>query len=353
MVSKQINYSLNADMGFNKEAIINFDMPRDTVAAHGKQLLNEIKSFPGVAIASTGFFAPADEGVAFTNISYNNGKEEFKPNTQIRWGDPDFIKVYQIKLVAGRNVLPSDTIKEFMINESYARAIGFQHPADALNKFLQWNGKSMPIVGVMKDFHDQSMHALISPIVFGGSNGSTFHIKLRPNNADGTLWKTTIAQIQKAYKQMYPDEDFNYKFLDDTIAKFYESEQHTASLLKWATGLAIFISCLGLLGLVIYTTNTRTKEIGIRKILGASVTNIISILSKEFVQLVLIAFLIAAPIAWWATYKWLQDFAYRTTISWWVFAVSGIALMLIALITLSIQTIKAAIANPVKSLRTE
>ncbi|MEP7141908.1 MAG: FtsX-like permease family protein [Ferruginibacter sp.] len=353
MVSKQINYSLNADMGFNKEAIINFDMPRDTVASHGKQLLNEIKSLPGVAIASTGFLAPASEGAAFTDLAYNNGKEGVKPNTQIRWGDTDFIKVYQIKLLAGRNVLQSDSIKEFLVNESYSHAIGFQHAEDALNKSLQWNGKNIPIVGVMKDFHDQSLHSSISPVVFGGNSGSTFHIKLKPNNADGTLWKSSIAGIQKAYKKMYPEEDFNFKFFDDTIAKFYEREQFTASLLQWATGLTIFISCLGLLGLVIYTTNTRTKEIGIRKILGASVANIVSILSKDFVLLVIIAFLIAAPVAWWATYQWLQDFAFKTAISWWVFIVSGISMLLIALITLSIQTIKTAIANPAKSLRTE
>ncbi|MEP7318607.1 MAG: ABC transporter permease, partial [Panacibacter sp.] len=280
MVSKQINYSLNADMGFNKEAIITFDMPRDTVAAHGPQLLQTIKFIPGVAIASTGFMAPADEGVAFTNITFNNGKEEVKPNinVQIRWGDPDYINVYQIPLTAGRNLLKSDTIKEFLINESYAHAIGFQHPEDALSKSLLWNGKNVPIVGIMKDFHDQSMRAPISAVVFGGSNGSTFHIKLKPNTADGASWKNTIAQIQLAYKQMYPGEDFNFKFLDDTIAKFYETEQHTASLLTWATALAVLISCLGLLGLVIYTTNMRTKEIGVRKILGASVANIVSIL---------------------------------------------------------------------------
>jgi len=353
MVSKQINYGLNADMGFSKDAIINFDLPRDTVAENGKLLVNEIKSIPGVAIVSTGFFAPADEGVAFTSLVFNNGKEKLTPNTQIRWGDPNFIKVYQIKLVAGKNVEQSDTIKEFLINESYAHAVGFQQAEDALNKQLQWNGKNVPIVGVMKDFHDQSLRALISPVVFGGSNGSTFHIKLKPNNADGTLWRNTIAEMQKAYKQMYPDEDLNYKFLDDTIAKFYEREQYTASLLQWATGLAIFISCLGLLGLVIYTTNTRTKEIGVRKILGASVVNIVSILSKDFVQLVLIAFVIATPIAWWATYKWLEDFAYRTTISWWIFILSGIAMIIIAVLTLSIHTIRSAIANPVKSLRTE
>jgi putative ABC transport system permease protein len=353
MVSKQINYSLNTDMGFNKEAVINFDMPRDTVATHGKQLLNEIKSIPGVAIASTGFFAPADKGVAFTYLVYNNGKEELKPNTQIRWGDSDFLKVYQIKLVAGRNIRQSDSITEFVVNESYAHAIGFLHPEEALNKQLQWNGKNIPIVGVMKDFHDQSTHALISPVVFGGWNGSTFHIKLKPNNAGGTLWKNTIAKIQKAYKQIYPDEDFNYTFLDDTIAKFYESEQHTACLLQWATGLAILISCLGLFGLVIYTTNIRTKEIGVRKILGASVTNIVSLLSKDFVQLVLLAFIVAVPISWCATYKWLQDFVYRTTMSWWIFLLSGLVMLLIALITVSMQTIKAAVANPVKSLRTE
>ncbi|MEO8763748.1 MAG: ABC transporter permease [Ginsengibacter sp.] len=353
MVSKQIDYSLNSDMGFNKEAVINFELPYDTVSVHGQQLLSSIKSLQGVSIASVGFFAPADQGSAFTNLVYKNGKEDKTPNTQIRWGDPDFITVYQIQLLAGRNVLPSDTIKEFLVNESFAHAIGFQHASDALNKFLQWNGKNIPIVGVMKDFHDQSMHALISPIVFGGSNGSTFHIKLKPNNTEGTQWKNTIAEIQKSFKQIYPGEEFNYKFLDDTIAKFYESELHTASLLSWATGLAVLISCLGLLGLVIYTTNIRTKEIGIRKILGASVTNIISILSTEFVQLVMIAFVIAAPMAWWASYKWLQDYAYRTTISWWVFAVSGIGMLIIALIILSIQTIRAAIANPVKSLRTE
>ncbi|MEO5890548.1 MAG: FtsX-like permease family protein [Ferruginibacter sp.] len=353
MVSRQINYTLSTDLGFNKEAIINFNMPRDTVASHGKQLADQIKSLPGVSLVSTGFLAPATEGGAFTNLSYNNGKEELKPNTQIRWGDPNFIKVYEMKLLAGRNVLPSDSIKEFLVNESYAHAIGFLHAEDVLNKSLQWNGKSIPVVGVIKDFHEQSMHSPIGPVVFGGNNGSFFHIKLKADNADGTRWKSTIAGIEKVYKKMYPEEDFQVSFFDDTIAKFYTSEQNTASLLQWATGLTIFISCLGLLGLVIYTTNNRTKEIGIRKILGASVANIVAILSKDFVLLVVIAFVIAAPVAWWATYQWLQDFAYKTTISWWVFIVSGGAMLAIALLTLSIQTIKTAIANPAKSLRTE
>jgi putative ABC transport system permease protein len=354
MVSKQINYTLNTDLGFSKEAILFFDTPpRDTVKIHGTQLLNEIKALPGVAMASRGFLPPATTGGAFTTLSYNNGREDLKPNTQIRWGDPDFLKVYQIKLLAGRNVEESDSIKEFIVNESYAHAIGFQHAEDALNKYVQFNNKNLPVVGVMKDFHEQSLHSVMGPVVFAGNKGAFYHIKLRANNADGSLWRNAIAAIQKSFKKVYPEEDFNYKFFDDTIANFYESEQRTAQLLQWATGLAIFISCLGLLGLVIYTTNTRTKEIGIRKILGASAANIITILSGDFVKLVMIAFVIATPIAWWAIYKWLQEFAYRTTISWWVFVISGFGMLMIALITLSARIIKTAVANPVKSLRTE
>jgi putative ABC transport system permease protein len=352
MVSKQISYSLHADLGFNKEAVVYFNIPRDTVTGHRKQLLADIKSLPGVAVASTGFLTPADKGAAFTRISYHNGKEELSPNTQIRWGDPDFLKVYQLKLLAGRNIEPSDSIREFLVNESFAHEIGFLHAEDALGRHVQWNGKLVPIVGIMKNFHEQSFRSVIGPVVFGGNNGSFFHIKLKQDAANAS-WASSIAGMQKAFKKVYPNEDFNYHFLDETIAQFYESEQRTADLLRWATGLTIFISCLGLLGLVIYTTNTRTKEVGIRKILGASVVNIVSILSKDFIVLVLVAFVIAAPVAWWASYKWLQDFAYRTTISWWVFALSGAGMLLMALVTLSIQTIKAATANPTQSLRSE
>jgi putative ABC transport system permease protein len=355
IVSKQINYSLNANMGFNKEAILTFELPRDTVSTHAPQLLKEIKAIPGVAVAGTGFLSPADQGVAFTNISYYNGIKEIKPemNVQIRWGTPEYIDVYQLHLLAGRNVERSDTMKEFLINETYAHAIGFQHAPDAVGKLLRFNGKNLPVVGILKDFHDQSMHAQISAVVFASGNGNTFHIKLNPNTPHGVLWKNTIAQIQSSYQKMYPEEDFSYKFVDEMIEKFYTAEQHTASLLAWATVFAVLISCLGLLGLVIYTTNTRTKEIGIRKILGASVANIVSILSKDFVRLVLLAFAIAAPLAWWVMYKWLQDFAYRTVMNWWIFAISGLAMLFVAIITLSVQTIKTAVGNPVKSLRTE
>jgi putative ABC transport system permease protein len=272
---------------------------------------------------------------------------------QIRWGDPEYLDVYGIKLLAGRNVAPGDTIKEFIINNLYARLLGFQKPDDAIGRRLNFNGKNVPIVGVMQDFHDQSMHAPISPLVFAGSKGSTFHVRLKHSDENSITWQRGIDKIQHAYKNIYPEEDFNYAFFDDTIARMYENEQNTSILLDWSAGLTILISCLGLLGLVIYTTNSRLKEIGIRKVLGASVAAIVSLLSKDFLRLVIVACLIASPIAWWATYKWLQDFAYRTTMNWWVFFLSGSAMLLISLVTLSTQTIKAAIANPVKSLRTE
>ena len=352
MVSKQINYSLNSDLGFTTDGIITFDTQQDTIPLHNQQLLNEINAIPEVQIAATGFYSPADNGASIVNVIYAPMKD-LKTNIQIRWGDPNYLKVYQIKLLAGRNVEPSDTMKEFIINNTYAKLLGFQTPGDAIGKQLSFQGKNMPIVGVMHDFHETSTRGEITPLVFTASSGSTFHIRLKPNTAAGSEWKNAISKIQKAFKSIYPDGDFSYQFVDQKIAALYQSEQRTASLLKWATGLTIFISCLGLLGLVIFTTNSRKKEIGVRKVLGASVMQITSSLSTDFMRLVLLAFVIAAPIAWWATYKWLQNYSYKTNMSWWVFAISGFSMLFIAVITLGMQTIKAARANPVESLRSE
>ncbi|HTE25695.1 ABC transporter permease [Flavitalea sp.] len=355
MVSKQINYSVKADMGFDKDAVLNFNLPRDTVASHGRQLLADIKALPGVEVVSTGFLAPADAGVAFTNVKALINNKEVKPdvNVQLRWGNPEFIEVYKMKLTAGRNVRPGDTLQEFLINETFARSLGFKDPAKAIDHYLVWNKKPVPIVGILKDFHDISMHGTINSMIFGGQNGSTFHVRLKSSDNKSAGWQATIASMKKLFNSIYPEEDFSYSFLDDTIAKFYEREQNTAKLLTWATGLAIFISCLGLAGLVIYTTNNRKKEIGIRKVLGASVTGIVTNLSKDFIVLVLIAFVIAVPVAWWAVFAWLDNFVYRTQMSWWIFALAGIGMLFIALITVGLHTLKAAMSNPVESLRTE
>jgi hypothetical protein len=241
-----------------------------------------------------------------------------------------------------------------VINRTYAQTLGFTDPEQALGKVIK---ETNIVVGVTEDFHETSLHKAIRPLALtNGHSGMPirfFHIAL-PNTPEGRAgWKKTIAAVQQAYKEVFPGEDFEYSFVDDSIAKFYTDEQHMSILLRWATGLTIFISCLGLLGLVIYATNLRTKEIGVRKVLGASVTQIVSLLSKDFMKLVCIAFVMAVPIAWYATHRWMESFAYRTTISWWTYVLSGLAMLVIALLVLSIQTIRAANANPVESLKTE
>ncbi len=353
---KQISYMVNKDMGFRKDAIIFFGAPfnfHNFENPDSKRfvLLNELRSISGIDMVSIGDAAPSSSGWNMSTMKYQDGKKEIETDVRQKHGDSNYLKLYNIRLLAGRKPTESDTVKEYVINETYMHILGFKNPEDALNK----NINSKPIVGVMADFNQQSLHENVKPLVFASENkySYTFHIALKPQSADGTAWPVTIKKVEAAFKKNYPEEDFNYEFFDASIAKFYKSEQDLSGLLKWATGLAIFISCMGLLGLVIYTTNLRTKEIGVRKVLGASVANIVSLLSKDFVLLVMIAFVIAAPLSWWVMNTWLQNFAYRTSINWWVFAASGLSMIIIALITLSIQTVKAAMANPVKSLRTE
>jgi ABC-type antimicrobial peptide transport system permease subunit len=258
-------------------------------------------------------------------------------------------------LLAGRILLPSDTTKELLINSTCLHLLGFKHPSDALGKILHWNDKNTPIVGVIQDFHAHPLNMEVKPMAFSfdRSDCKKLIVALHPKTGEGNEWKKTIASIETLYKKTYPEEDFSYAFLDESIKNFYQGEKNISSLLKWATGLTVFISCLGMLGLVIYTTHQRTREIGVRKVLGASVGQIVSILSADFLKLVCLGFILATPAAWWAVHNWLQGFAFRTTISWWVFVLSGLVMLVIAFITLSIQIIRSAMANPVESLRVE
>jgi predicted permease len=348
-VSRQIYFGLNQDLGFRHSAVLTFDTPFDTAVSHKKQLLDAVKAIPGVEMASRGFFPPGNKGVAMSNIRYNP-RPDIKAGIAIRWGDSNYLRLYGLRLLAGRNIRGSDTLGEALINNTYARLLGFTDPAAALGQMLTFNGnKNVPIVGVMADFHEESMHEAIKPLVFTDRNGDEFHIRL----ASPAVAATVLDRLQKVVHSSYPEMDWEYQFLDDEIADWYKAEEDIVHLLYWATGLTIGISCLGLLGLVVYTTNTRTKEIGIRKVLGATVGNIVAILSAEFIRLVLLACCIAIPIAGWATDRWLQDFAYRTPMSPWVFVSGGAGLLLLAVVTLSFQTIRTAMANPVRSLRSE
>lgn len=362
IVGKQIHYVLTADMGFRKEAILNLTMPSNTDSVRKLHVVleNQLRAIPGIEQVSLGGAAPSYPGMSMSTMTYNDGKKERMTGVMLKSGDSSYLSLYHIPLLAGGLPHPSDTMRELVINESYADFLGFQHPGEAIGKTV-WQGATghpdriMSIVGVMKDFHSGSLHQAIKPLAFTTADkwNYTLHIALRPQPAGGTGWSTILAAIEKSYKALYPQSDFKYRFYDKTIEKFYKSEQDVSRLLKWATGIAIFISCLGMLGLAIYTTGLRRKEIGVRKVLGASVTQVVTLLSKDFMALVAIAILIAAPLAWWGMHIWMQDFAYRTTISWWIFGLAALGMGIIALLTLCIQTVRAARSNPVESLRTE
>jgi putative ABC transport system permease protein len=356
LVSKQISYTLNKELGFKKDAIVYIITSyNDTEKSHKITLLNMLRNIPEIKMVSLSYNPPNSGNTSMDEMKYKDGKKEIVTDVEEKFADTNYIKLYGIKLLAGRNISQSDTTKEILINETYMHVLGFQNPQNIIGKYIDWNGKQVPIVGVVGDFNQKSLHEPIKPLLITSniSNEMLISLLLQPQNANGTTWKTALAKTEKAFKQIYPNDDFYSAFLDQDIAKGYTREQNLSNLLTWATGLAIFISSLGLLGLVMYTITQRTKEIGVRKVLGATVSQIIYLISKDFLRLVLVAFIIATPLAWIGINQWLQNFAYRTAVTWWIFGGAGLLMMAISFITLSFQTIRAAISNPVKSLRTE
>jgi len=358
LVGKQISFSLHKDMGFKKDAIVYFGLNNpDTSKSRQAALLNTLRSIPEIAMVSLSNNPPSSGGAQMGEMSYKDGKKEVNTVTVIRDADINYIKLYGIKLLAGNNLSSSNTntATGILINETYLHVLGFQNPHDAIGKNLNWNNKLVPVRGVVKDFNQKSLHEPIKPLVIASepANQGLVNLLLQPKNANGSTWGTALAKTRKAFKEIYPENDVWYGFFDEDIAKYYQQEQNTSSLLNWATALSVFISCLGLLGLVIFTTTQRTKEIGVRKVLGATVSQIIALISKDFLRLVLIAFIIAVPLAWIGMNQWLQNFAFRTTISWWIFAAAALLMLIVAFITLSFQAMRAALTNPVKSLRSE
>ncbi|HTJ11485.1 MAG TPA: FtsX-like permease family protein [Dinghuibacter sp.] len=352
VVSKQIRYMLDSDLGFRKEAVLSFSIPGgDTSVSRRLALLNEVKQLPAVEMASLASDVTNSGGWWHKEINYKDGKKDLQIPVELKAGDVNFLKLFHIPLIAGREPLPSDTVIDIVINETYMHALGFQKPEDAIGKVTLWDGKRVPIAGVMKNFYAHSLDHAIEPMAFfhSLSDSRTMIVALPPRGR----WKETIDRMGTAFKSLYPDDTFDYNFLDDSINNSYGEEKRIERLIAWSAGLTIFISCLGLLGLVMYTTNQRTREIGIRKVLGASIRQIVSLLSRDFMALVGLAFVIATPLAWWANHAWLQHYAYRIALSWWLFPLCGLAMTLIALLTISYQTIRAAAANPVDNLRTE
>jgi putative ABC transport system permease protein len=266
-----------------------------------------------------------------------------------------FLSTYEIPLVTGRNFTAAECTlawndnNKVLMNETAIRQLGFKNPADALATQVQWHAHRLDVIGIVKDYNHLGVQNAIGPMIFYPQNNpSYFSIRLTPANLT-----QKIASLEKLYKSYFSGNPFEYFFIDENYNKLYASEMQYGNIFTTASIWAIFIACLGLFGLVTFTVESRTKEIGVRKILGASVTNIVSLLSKDFLFLVVIAFIVASPVAWYFMNQWLQNFAYHVGFSWWVFLLAGATAMLVALITVSFQAMKAAVANPVKSLRAE
>jgi hypothetical protein len=281
--------------------------------------------------------------------------------------DTGFMSLYGMTLIAGRNFFPSDSVRwgsvpakgyrAFIINEAAAKALGFSRPADAVGHRVSsaLGGIIGPVLGVVKDFHSTSLRDKIGPFFFTyqSDGGGLLSVKLASANLSRGTMQGIFSKMEALFARSYPKEQFNSRFYDESIARLYERENQTARMVNIGMGIAIFISCMGLFGLAAFTANQRTREIGIRKVLGASVPHLVSLLSREFIVLVLLATLIAAPVAGWGVHRWLQDFAYRTTMPWWIYVLGGFAALVIALLTVSFQAIRAARANPVNSLKAE
>jgi putative ABC transport system permease protein len=360
-VFRQVDYLHHKDLGFNKEQILFFPLHGDNIFKNQDAFRNEVLKVPGVSSLSIGYGFPGDAVAGDEVIVDHHGSQTTLPATQLA-ADYDYIKTLGLKLVAGRDFsrsMGTDQDHAWIINETAVREFGYGTPEKALGQRLSWHPwdgnnpdslKSGQIIGVVKDFNYKSLYDKIEPAVIQIYPLAAWKVavKVRTDHL-----ASTISQLRAVWDRFTPDYPLEYKFLDQNFDLLYRSEEKLQALVWIFTGIAIFVGCLGLFGLAAYTAETRRKEVGIRKILGASTESMVLLLSKGFVGPVFISLLIAAPISWYCMQQWLQGFAYRTTMTWWVFAAAGLGAIFIASLTVGYQAIRAALANPVNSLRVE
>jgi putative ABC transport system permease protein len=361
VVYRQIRFMNRQELGVNINQVLVVNAPgltKDDSTFAGKEngFFEEVKRIPGVEGVAASWSAIGGETGRTFNVRREDQDNTVHFTMRQNGISADWLGLYQVKVLAGRGYAYTDFPSNFgdrrnlVINKSATKLLGFPSPEDAIGKTILRGTRKWTVIGVIGDYHQKSLRFPLEPTLLMPyyGNGSDISVRIATNDAQGV-----VANLKKTYSAFFPGNLFDYYFLDQHYNQQYASDQLFGKAFSIFSGFAIFIACLGLLGLSLFATAQRTKEIGVRKVLGASVVNIVTLLSRDFIVLVAVAFVVASPVAWWVMHRWLQDFAYRVDIEWWVFAAAGVLAALIALATISFQAIRAATMNPVRSLRTE
>ncbi len=353
----QMNYFQNKELGFRQDAIITLPIPEsegpatDSVnTSKMRTLANEISRLAGVEKYSLSNTPPSSGNVNGTGFILEGQSEDQRNDTQVKTVDGNYVDLFDLTILAGGNIEDLDTARGVLVNRRLAEISGFNDPKDIVGKRIRVWRRLLPVAGVIENFHTTSLSDEIEPTVLLNRirNYQSLSLKINPQS-----FQATLPLVQNLWESTYPDHLFSYEFLDESIRGFYEGQERGSILLSMFTSLAIVIGCLGLFGLATFMINQKTKEIGVRKVLGASVEGIVFIFSKEYLKLIFLGFFLAAPLAWFVMSEWLNEFAYRINLNIWIFFAGLGVTLLIALVTVGYRSIKAAVANPVKSLRYE
>ena len=361
----QIRYINNKDLGFNKDLLLVVDINSGKVRNAAAVINSEFSKIPHVRNISTTSRVPGEWKIIPTIKVRNEGNTEDHKISYFLGVDEHFTNTFEVKILKGRNFSGMNDTSSVILNERYNKNLNISEPSGQLveipmvafgGSYSNLRGNKIfkaRVIGIAKDFNFQSLREKIAPLVMGYQYNPVHVIDYFTSKIDGRDANATLDKMKVFVAKIDLNHLFEYHYLDQQLAIFYQEDLHGKKYSIWATLAAVFIACMGLFGLATYAAEQRVKEIGVRKVLGASVRSITTLLSKDFIKLVVISIVIASPVAYLLMSKWLREFAYRIRIEWWIFVVSGIVALIIALLTVSFQAIKAAVANPVKSLRSE
>ena len=353
---QQMNFFQKKDLGFRKDAIILLPIPESESPLKGdgvskmRTLREELLRLPGVEKASLSNTPPSSGSVSGTSFYFEGEDPNKRIDIQVKQVDGNYIDLFDLGMIAGEKLADGDTATGFVVNEQLVKAAGISNPQDIIGKRMVFWGRTKPVIGVVKNFHTVSLQTAIEPTVLLNRIRGYQNLSVQINPAQ---FQSVIESIKPKWQAAYPEHIFDYEFLDEHIKQFYQGEQRMSVLLSIFTSIAIFIGCLGLLGLATFMANQKTKEIGVRKVLGASVESIVMLFTKEYVKLIFIGFVLAAPLAWFVMNQWLDNFAYKISIGPVIFLAGFGITLLIAMITVGYKSLKAAIVNPVRSLKYE